>query len=86
MRAPAPPQWRAYVATFCAGSALVAGAVTALNYVVDPYLTHQWDTPQVTRLRPTREKLSAWSKTYAMARLRPAVVYQIGRASCRERV
>jgi hypothetical protein len=75
MHAPDSPRWRTYVATFCAASALVAGAVTTLNYVVDPYLTHQWDTPQVQRLRPPREKLSAWSKTYAMARFRPAVVY-----------
>ncbi|MBJ7310847.1 hypothetical protein ACFOLJ_25140 [Rugamonas sp. CCM 8940] len=75
MHAPDQPQWRTYVTIFCAGSALVVGAVMALNYVVDPYLTHQWDTPQVQRLRPTREKLSAWGKTYAVAKFKPAVVY-----------
>lgn len=66
---------RAYVTTFCAASLLIVGAVCALNYYIDPYLTHQWDTPAVQRLRPTREKLSAWSKTYAVARFQPQVVF-----------
>ena len=66
---------RRYVTVFCASSALVIGAVTILNYQVDPYLTHQWQTPQVQRLRPGREKLSAWGKTYALAKFKPAVLY-----------
>lgn len=69
------PAWRAYVVLFCGTSALLLGALGALNYTVDPYLTHQWDTPQVQRLRPTREKLGAWGKTYALARYQPQVVY-----------
>ncbi|MDC8756857.1 hypothetical protein [Janthinobacterium fluminis] len=74
---PAPQQadWRGYVGLFCGVSAVAVAAVACLNYTVDPYLTHQWDTPQVQKLRPTREKLAAWSKTYAVARLKPAVVY-----------
>lgn len=66
---------RRYVAILCGLSSAVLLAVTGMNYAVDPYLTHQWDTPQVQRLRPTREKLGAWGKTYAVARFQPAVVY-----------
>lgn len=66
---------RSYVTVFCGSSALVIGAVTTLNYLVDPYLTHQWQTPQVQRLQPGQEKLSAWGKTYALARFKPAVLY-----------
>ncbi|MYM89536.1 hypothetical protein GTP91_20450 [Rugamonas sp. FT82W] len=68
-------EWRNYVGIFCASCALVTGAVTVLNYQVDPYLTHQWQTPSVQRLRPGREKLSAWGKTYALAKFKPAVLY-----------
>ena len=66
---------RAFLLTFLCTSALAVGAVATLNYTVDPYLIHQWDTPTVQRLRPPREKLSAWGKTYAIARYRPAVLY-----------
>lgn len=66
---------RSYVTVFCGSSALVISAVTMLNYLVDPYLTHQWQTPQVQRLQPGQEKLSAWGKTYALARFKPAVLY-----------
>ncbi|MQA18359.1 hypothetical protein [Rugamonas rivuli] len=66
---------RSYVTVFCGSSALVIGTVTTLNYLVDPYLTHQWQTPQVLRLQPGREKLSAWGKTYALAKFKPAVLY-----------
>jgi len=66
---------RGYVVVFCASSVLVIGSVTTLNYLVDPYLTHQWQTPQVQRLQPGQEKLSAWGKTYALARFKPTVLY-----------
>lgn len=65
----------AYVAILCGASAGVLAGVAGLNYQVDPYLTHQWDTPRLQHLRPAREKLSAWGKTYAVAQLRPQVVY-----------
>ncbi|RFP19491.1 MULTISPECIES: hypothetical protein [unclassified Duganella] len=68
-------EWRNYVSVFCASSALVIAAVTALNYQVDPYLTHQWQTQQLQQLRPGREKLSAWGKTYALAKFKPTVLY-----------
>lgn len=67
--------WRRYVAVFCCCSAATLVAVSCLNYTVDPYLTHQWDSPLLQRMRPTREKLSAWGKTYAVAKYRPTVVY-----------
>lgn len=66
---------RTYLAIFCGLSLVSVGSVATLNYVVDPYLIHQWDTPQLQRLRPQREKLNAWGKTYAIARYRPAVLY-----------
>jgi hypothetical protein len=66
---------RSYVLWFCGVSGAAIASVAALNYIVDPYLTHQWDTPAVQRLRPPRERLSVWSKTYAVARYRPDVIY-----------
>jgi hypothetical protein len=66
---------RRYLGIFCGLSGAVLLAVSGMNYVVDPYLTHQWDTPRLQRLRPIREKLGAWGKTYAVARFQPAVVY-----------
>ena len=66
---------RSYVLIFLACCASVIGAVAGLNYLVDPYLIHQWNSAQVQRLRATQEKLSAWSKTYAVARYQPEVLY-----------
>ncbi|MHA4871539.1 hypothetical protein ACXZ1M_28005 [Duganella sp. PWIR1] len=68
-------QWRSYVGLFCGISLLVSGAVATLNYQVDPYLIHQWNTPHLQRLLPGRERLSPWGKTYALARFRPQVLY-----------
>ena len=66
---------RRYLAIFFACVLAALALVSAVNYRVDPYLLHQWDSPLLQRLRPTTEKLSAWGKTYAVARYRPAVVY-----------
>ncbi|WP_432377848.1 hypothetical protein [Duganella sp. P38] len=71
----AQADWRRYVAIFCGISLVATVAVAALNYHVDPYLIHQWNTPNVQRLLPGREKLSPWGKTYALARFRPEVLY-----------
>ena len=65
---------RRYVGLFCACAAGALLLVSTVNYQVDPYLLHQWDSPLLQRLQPTREKLSVWGKTYAVARYRPAVV------------
>ena len=66
---------RRYLVCFLACVALVLGAVSFMNYQVDPYLLHQWDSPLLQRPRQLNEKLGAWAKTYAVARYRPAVVY-----------
>lgn len=68
-------QWRNYVMLFCGLSLLTAGAVVTLNYQVDPYLIHQWDSVAMQRLLPGRERLSPWGKTYALARFQPQVLY-----------
>ncbi|WP_445231944.1 hypothetical protein [Duganella rhizosphaerae] len=60
---------------FCASSTFVVAGVMGLNYQVDPYLTHQWQTPRMQQLGPSWEKLSAWGKTYALAKFKPAVLY-----------
>lgn len=75
MSGPSQPNWRNYLAILCGGSGVVIGAMLVMNYVVDPYLIHQWDTPEIMRLRPARERLSAWGKTYALARFNPSVLY-----------
>lgn len=67
--------WRRYLSQFGLTSVGAIAAVAAFNYRVDPYLAHQWNTPKVQQLRPGREKLAAWGKTYALARYRPQVVY-----------
>ena len=68
-------QAASYMLLFGAVAASALAMVAALNYLVDPYLLHQWDSPLLQRLRPTHEKLSVWGRTYAVARYRPAVVY-----------
>ena len=66
---------RTYLAVAGGLPFLLVCAVAATNYALDPYLIHQWQTPQVSRLRQPVEKLNAWGKTYAMARYRPEVIY-----------
>ena len=57
-------------------TALVVLIVTGtLNYLVDPYLIHQWDTRHVQRMSPAQQKITPWGKTYAVYRYRPEVVY-----------
>ena len=66
---------RRYLVCFLACVFLVLGGISLLNYHVDPYLLHQWDSPLVQRPRQLNEKLGAWAKTYAVARYRPAIIY-----------
>jgi hypothetical protein len=49
--------------------------LVALNYVVDPYFIHQWDTKLIRRLSPAQQKIMPWVKTYAAYRYRPEVIY-----------
>ncbi len=66
---------RTYLAVAGGLPFLLVCGIAATNYALDPYLIHQWQTPQVSRLRQPVEKLNAWGKTYAMARYRPQVIY-----------
>lgn len=54
---------------------LLLSGITALNYVIDPYLIHQWESPLVNRLCPAFQNLTPWVKTYAVSRYQPEVVY-----------
>ena len=40
---------RRYLVCFLACVGLVLGTVSFLNYQVDPYLLHQWDSPLLQR-------------------------------------
>jgi hypothetical protein len=66
---------KTYLAVAAGMPLLLVGGVAGTNYLLDPYLIHQWQTPQVQRLRQPVEKLSAWGKTYAVAVYRPQTVY-----------
>lgn len=66
---------RTYLAVAGGLPLLLVCSVAAINYWLDPYLIHQWQTPQAARLRQPVERLNAWGKTYATAVLRPQVVY-----------
>jgi hypothetical protein len=54
---------------------LVWSAIVSMNYVVDPYFIHQWDSPLLKRLSPAQQKIMPWAKTYAAYRYRPEVIY-----------
>lgn len=57
-------------------SALVLlAAIVTLNYVVDPYFIHQWNSPLLRRLSPAQQKIMPWAKTYAAYRYQPEVVF-----------
>ncbi|MTW13943.1 hypothetical protein GM658_25345 [Pseudoduganella eburnea] len=66
---------KSYVAIAGGMPLLLVCGVAATNYTLDPYLIHQWQTPEVKRLRQPVEKLNAWGKTYAIALYRPETVY-----------
>ena len=68
-------EFRTYIKIFCSLSTVILVSIASLNYFVDPYLIHQWDSPLIQRLRPTRERLSPWGKTYAVAVYKPSVLY-----------
>ena len=54
---------------------LVLTGIVLFNYLVDPYLIHQWDTELVDRPSPAQQKIMPWVKTYAAYRYRPEVVF-----------
>lgn len=66
---------KTYLAVAAGVPLLLVGSVAGTNYVFDPYLSHQWQTPQLSRLRQPVEKLNAWGKSYALAAYRPETIY-----------
>lgn len=72
---PGKAEFRIYVTIFCSLFTVVLSSIAGLNYFVDPYLIHQWDSPLIQRLRPTEERLSPWGKTYAVAAYKPSILY-----------
>lgn len=69
------PADRRFIRLFLLLSIGTVLSIVAMNYGVDPYLIHQWNSRSLTEKHPGRERLSAWGKTYALARLKPSVVY-----------
>lgn len=53
----------------------VLAFLVLLNYMVDPYYIHQWDSKLMDRLNPAQQKIMPWAKTYAAYRYQPEVVY-----------
>ena len=64
-----------YLAVFGAVICTILLLVLLSNYLIDPYLNHQWGSPLLQRLRPAREKLAPWGKTYAVFKYQPQVLY-----------
>ncbi len=64
-----------YLRTFGALVALALAAVGVFNYVVDPYLVFHLPDDVITISRPNKNRLSPLSKSLAIARLQPSVVY-----------
>jgi hypothetical protein len=54
---------------------LLLAIIVSLNYVVDPYFIHQWNTPLLHRLSPAQQKIMPWAKTYAAYSYQPEVVF-----------
>jgi hypothetical protein len=54
---------------------LLLASIVTINYLIDPYYLHQWDTPLLKRLSPAQQKIVPWAKTYAVYRYQPEVVY-----------
>lgn len=64
-----------YILSIGLATLVVLTGIVATNYVVDPYLIHQWDTERIRRPSPAQQKIMPWGKTYAVYHYRPEVVY-----------
>ena len=62
---------KVYLAAILATATAVVAIAVGLNYLVDPYILHQWDSPALRRLTSAQQKLLPWGKTYAAFRYRP---------------
>ncbi len=67
--------YRIYFWTLGLAAALLLAGIVTFNYLVDPYLIHQWDTKLVERPSPAQQKIMPWVKTYAAYRYRPEVIF-----------
>ncbi len=56
-------------------SLFILTLIVSLNYWVDPYFIHQWDSPLLHRLSSAQQKIMPWAKTYAVYRYLPEVVF-----------
>ncbi|MDK9707012.1 MAG: hypothetical protein OEL83_08170 [Desulforhopalus sp.] len=66
---------RIYLLNTSLACLLLLTILVLLNYVVDPYYTHQWDSALMERLNPAQQKIMPWAKTYAAYRYQPEVAY-----------
>ena len=64
-----------YFFTIGVSALVLLTIIVTLNYVVDPYFIHQWDSPLLHRLSPAQQKIMPWAKTYATYRYQPEVVF-----------
>lgn len=64
-----------YLRVFGLLSAALLLLVGCINFWLDPFLTHQWNSPLLERMQPTGEKLTPWGKTYAIFKYQPEVLY-----------
>lgn len=64
-----------YLWTIALAALAVLVVIVTANYLVDPYLSHQWDTDLIRRPSPAQQKIMPWGKTYAAYHYRPEVVY-----------
>lgn len=70
-----PSSIRRYLWTAGLTASILLASLVGVNYLVDPYFTHQWDSPALSRLSPAQQKIVPWAKTYAAYRFHPEVVY-----------
>ena len=68
------PAGKIYLTAILATALAIVAVVVGLNYLVDPYILHQWDSPALRRLTSAQQKLLPWGKTYAAFRYRPEVL------------
>lgn len=72
---PTDVNFRLYFWTSGLAALLLLTGIVTLNYLVDPYFIHQWDTELINRRSPAQQKITPWAKTYAAYRYQPDVVF-----------
>lgn len=72
---PSTMNYRRHFLALALAASLLLTAIVTVNYLVDPYFIHQWDTALLTRPSPAQQKFTPWAKTYAAYRYQPEVVY-----------